>query len=207
MNLFLKVNIRLLMLLTLILSGCSSMPSKQNKVVFKQAPQLRANQLAQLQQWKVIGKIAFFESKNRNSASLNWQVDENNKTQRLNLTTYLGINLLQLDSIDDIHTIQVDGKSYQGNDLEALILSLTGLTLPTQALTYWLKGLPYHKTDDIIYQDETQLPQTLTSYYNNEQWQVSYGNYQQIDNYSLATKFSIKKDNLFLAESFEFQKK
>ncbi|MFT5002617.1 MAG: outer membrane lipoprotein LolB, partial [Flavobacteriales bacterium] len=32
----------------------------------------------------------------------------------------------------------------------------------------------------------------------NELWQVSYANYQQIDDYSLATKFSIRKDDLLI---------
>ena len=143
-------------------------------------------------------KIAFIEKKSRSSATLSWQVDENKSTQKLNLTTYLGINVLQLDSNANSHKIQVDGKTYQGHNLEVLIHSITGLTLPTQALTFWLKGIPYQEDDSIHYQKTTQLPLTLSSYYNNELWQVSYANYQQIDSYSLATKFSIKKDDLLI---------
>lgn len=187
-----------LALCTLVLSGCSTLPNKETQVLIKQTSQQRINELQQLQQWKIKGKIAFIDKKSRSSATLSWQVDENENTQQLNLTTYLGINVLQLDSNANSHKIQVDGKTYQGRDLEALIHSITGLTLPTQALTFWLKGIAYQEDDSIHYQKETQLPLTLSSYYNNELWQVSYANYQQIDGYNLATKFSIKKDDLLI---------
>jgi len=198
MNHFIKAPLALLSLCILLLSGCSSTATKEPQALIKQKPQQRIAQLAQLHQWKVQGKIAFFEKGDRNSATLTWQVDEKSKTQQLNLSSYLGINVLQLDSSDNNHKIQVDGNTYQGHDLEALIHSLTGFTLPTQALSFWLKGLPYQDSDSITYQDETQLPQSLTSHYNNQLWQVNYGKYRQIDGYSLPTKFSIKKEDLLI---------
>jgi len=198
MNHLIKTAIPLLCLITVLLSGCSSTTNKKTQVLIKQKPQQRIAQLTQLQKWKVQGKIAFFEAGSRNSATLTWHVDENIKTQQLNLTSYLGINVLQLNSNDNNHIIQIDGETYQGHDLETLINSLTGFTLPTQALTFWLKGMPYQKSDSIIYQKDTQLPISLTSHYNDQLWQVNYGNYQQIDDYSLATKFSIKKEDLLI---------
>jgi len=164
----------------------------------KHTAQQRIAKLEQLNQWKIKGKIAFFEKDARNSFTLNWQVDEIKESQQLKLTHYLGINVLQLDSMANNHKIQVDGKTYRGKNLERLIYSITGLTLPTQALTFWLKGMPFQENDSINYQQTTQLPQTLSSYYNNELWQVSYDNYQQIDDYNLATKFSIKNDDLLI---------
>ena len=203
MSLFFRANFHqpsllIFALFTLVLSGCTTIPNKESQVLIKQPPQQRINQLQQLQQWKIKGKIAFIEKKSRNSATLSWQVDENLNTQLLNLTSYLGINVLQLDSSDNNHKIQVDGKTYRGRDLETLIHSITGLTLPTEALTFWLKGIPYQENDKINYQETTRLPLNLSSYYNNELWQVSYANYQQINGYSLATKFSIRKDDLLI---------
>jgi outer membrane lipoprotein LolB len=197
MNYFFKT-LLLLFLCTALLSGCSSTPHNGGKALIKQEPEQRVAQIAQLQQWKVQGKIAFFKGKERDSATLTWQVNDNTKTQQLNLTSYLGISVLQLESNNNIHQVQVDGETYQGSDLEALIHSLTGFTLPAKALSFWLKGVPYQDSDAIIYQEKTRLPMSLTSYYNNQMWQVKYSSYQQIDNYSLATKFSIKKDDLLI---------
>jgi len=188
----------ILALFALILSGCSTLANKESNQLIEQTPEQRISSLQQLQHWKITGKIGYIEKKTRNSATLNWQVNEKNKTQQLNLTTFLGISVLKLDSSANIHKVQVDGKTYYGKNLEVLILSITGLTLPTHALKFWLKGIPYQESDKISYQKTTQLPQTLTSYYNNERWQVNYANYQQIDGYSLATKFSIRKDDLLI---------
>jgi outer membrane lipoprotein LolB len=182
----------------LMLTSCSNSSNNYSQVHIQQTPQQRASDLAYLQQWHIKGKIAFLEVNNRNSFSLVWRVDEKKQTQHLNLTSYLGINALELESTKDNHKIKIEGKTYQGSDLEALITSLTGLTLPAKALTYWLKGLPYNEQDKLVYQASTQLPKELTSYYNKEFWQVSYSGYKQISNYSLATKISIKKDDLLI---------
>ncbi len=182
----------------LLLSGCSNTLSPNSQILIQQSVEQRAADLAHLQQWRVKGKIAFIEEKNRNSFSLTWRVNEEMSTQYLNLTSYLGINVLQLDSSKSNHKIQLDGKTYQGTDLENLITSLTGLNLPTKALTYWLKGLPYDAKDKITYQASSQLPLSLSSYYNNEFWQVSFSGYKQISNYSLATKISIQKADLLI---------
>ncbi len=197
MHQILKVSI-ILYLPILLLTGCSNSPKNYSQELIQQSPQQRASTLASLQQWQLKGKIAFIEPNNRNSFSLVWRVDEEKQTQHLNLTSYLGINALTLKSTKNNHKIQIEGKTYQGSDLQALISSLTGLTLPAKALTYWLKGLPYHEQDKLVYQASTRLPTTLKSYYNKEFWQVSYGGYKQISNYSLATKISIKKENLLI---------
>jgi len=195
---FYSTNLFILAVCLMALSGCSTTSHKDVQPLLKQTPQQRITQLQQLHQWKIKGKIAFFEKDTRNSFTLLWQVDENKESQQLKLNHYLGMNVLQLDSMANNHKIQVDGKTYHGHNLERLIFSLTGLTLPTQALTFWLKGMPFQETDSISYQKTTQLPQTLSSHYNNELWQVSYANYQQVDEYNLATKFSIKNDDLLI---------
>ena len=188
----------MLMVCFMALSGCSTTSPKAIQPLLKQTPQQRIIKLQQLHQWNIKGKIAFLEKETRNSATIIWQVDESQQSQQLNLTSYLGINVLQLDSMGNNHKIQVDGKTYHGRNLEELVYSITGLTLPTQALTFWLKGMPFQENDNISYQKTTQLPQTLSSHYNNELWQVSYANYQHVDGYDLATKFSIKNDDLLI---------
>jgi outer membrane lipoprotein LolB len=94
-----------------------------------------------------------------------------------------------------MHIVEVDGERYQNNDLNKILSSLTGFTLPTQAMTFWLKGLPYLETDILNYNDVTDLPDTLMSYYDEKKWQIKYSSYRQIAQYQLATKFTIKQDD------------
>ncbi|MFT5756434.1 MAG: outer membrane lipoprotein LolB [Alteromonadaceae bacterium] len=173
------------------LSGCST-----TSTISEQSPQRiqsieqRNQQLLSLNSWKIKGKIAFLQAKKRQSASINWQVNADN--QKLNLSTFLGISVLKLTSNNGLHTIEVNGEKYKSTDLEALIYSLTQLTLPTHALSYWLKGLSYQATDNIIYHPETNLPKILNSQYDNRLWQINYGKYVNIDKRSVHTKLPTK---------------
>lgn len=187
-----------------ILSGCATKPTNEPPIIQVQhnAAQ-RAELLTQIKQWSLRGKIAFIEQRKdqtskRESANIAWQVNENNQTQALNLTSYLGINVLHLSSEKNNHLIKVNGKEYKGNNLAYLVYSLTGLTLPTKALNHWLKGLPYQPSDQIELSPTNQLPINLTSHFDNVQWQIGYGKYQLFDGVQMATNFTIKKDDLLI---------
>lgn len=196
--------LHLLLMISIILSGCANKPinsSTENIQILTSAE--RAEKLSKKTSWKLRGKIAFIqkvtnENDRRESASITWKVNEEKQTQELNLTSYLGINVLHLKSNPSQHVIEVDGKTYQGKNLPPLIYSLTGLTLPAEALTYWLKGLPYNTTDKIEYHNKTQLPISLSSYYNNALWQINYSQYQTFDGIKLAKKFTMTKDGLLI---------
>jgi outer membrane lipoprotein LolB len=194
-----RIYILIAILSTLYLSGCVSKTAinlpQLNELLNKEQ---RINQLEKLSQWKITGKIAFIQGKKRESASLHWQINEKKKSQTLNLTTFLGINVLSLTSLNNVHQVKVDGEKHNSKNLEQLIYSLTGLTLPTKAMNLWLKGLAYSENDSIIYHPQTHLPQQLISRYNQKTWQVSYTKYRQFGLYQLPTKLTIKQDNLVI---------
>ena len=194
---------------SILLSGCATKPnisSKDGTQIF--TTEQRIQELQKNKSWQLKGKIAFIQKINaksgantkgkRESASISWHVDEIQQTQSLNLTSYLGINVLKLESKHNQHTINVDGKEYQSANLAQLIYSLTGLTLPTKALVFWLKSLPYGDNDILEIDENTNLPTSISSFYNNTLWQVSYSQYQAFDGINMATKLTIKKDDLLI---------
>jgi outer membrane lipoprotein LolB len=186
----------LLCFFLMLLTGCSSLVNDHQKITQHQNITDRTHKLKALSDWKIKGKIGIISPKERHSATLNWHYQGDKKRQSLNLTTVLGIQVFTLESINGMHIINVDGERYQSPDLNSLLSSLTGFTLPTQAMSFWLKGLPYLDSDKMTFNDTTQLPKTLTSFHDNKQWQLKYGGYQQIGQYQLATKFTIKQKNL-----------
>lgn len=194
----------LFLIVSMLISGCASnvnLSSKNTPQALTSAQ--RTEQLLKNRKWQLQGKIAYIEKitnqkDNRESAAIYWYVNEDKQTQTLNLTSYLGINVLQLESHKNQHEIKVDGKTYHGTNLSQLIYSLTGLILPTKALLFWLKGLPYEKRDVLNIDTKTQLPVSLLSYYNNSLWQINYSEYRIFDNIEMATKFTIKKDDLLI---------
>lgn len=182
-----------------VISGCtttSTMPPSQQALT--QTISERTRELLRLNNWTVIGKIAFIQNDKRESASINWQNQGDKNQQRLDLTTFLGINILHLDSKGSTHHIKVDGKEYSSDDLDGLIYQLTGLTLPTEALIYWLKGIPYLTGDQLSYDPVTKLPRNLTSYYDDHLWQIQYDSYQLYGSKRLARKITIKQSELII---------
>jgi len=160
-----------------ILMGCSTTTPKSDiKEGYTSNVIEREKNLALLTSWQVKGKMAFINSEERKSASLYWNKAE--KNQQLNLTTYLGINVLKLTSSDELHVIEVDGKSYEGSDLDELIHSLVNIRFPAEALSYWIKAIPYSNNDKLTFNPQTQLPLTLTSQYNGYHWDIKYSSYQ-----------------------------
>lgn len=180
-----------------LLYGCasknSSIPDNQLQFASNTA---YFEKVSQIKQWKIHGKIAFLQKDKRESANLFWQVNQNTPTQTLKLTTYLGINVLSLTSKEDLHTVEVDGESYQSKDLEQLVYSLTKLTLPTQAFQYWFKGLPFLESDKVTYHQDSNLPTKLSSHYNNVAWQITYSNYRPVNDTLLPHSLSIKQKGL-----------
>jgi len=192
------IRFSLLLLTVTLINGCSTQPLHSTKLEEHQTIKQRNQQLSQINDWQFKGKIAFIQSNKRESASIRWQYKQSNNSQKIDLTSYLGINILHVESNKNIHTIKVNGESYQSRDLDQVIYSLTGLTLPIDALTYWLRGLTYHTKDSISYDVDSKLPFRLTSEYNNEYWQITYANYQQVNDVQLATRFTIKKNGLLI---------
>jgi len=194
-----KLSLSLITLLSftlMFLSGCSSLvKNNHQKITEHQNIIERTKKLSTLSDWKINGKMGIISPKERHSLTINWYFQGTKKRQALNLTNVLGMQMFNLESVNGMHVVEVDGERYQSPDLNELLSSLTGLTLPTQAMTFWLKGLPYLANDEIIYHQETQLPQSLTSYYDERKWAVKYGSYQQVGQFQLATKFSIKQEN------------
>jgi len=191
-------------LISIILSGCATKPThNQSTLIIHQNAVQRAAQLTKINQWHLRGKIAFIEQikdqkSKRESVTITWKVNDSNQSQELNLTSFLGINVLHLASKDNNHLIKVNGKEYRANDLTQLVYFLTGLTLPTKALTFWLKGLPYQSSDQVMISLKTQLPVSLNSSFKDVQWQVDYSKYKVFDGVKMATQFTIKKAGLLI---------
>jgi len=180
-----------------LLSGCTSMHTVNDiDENYSSNIKIRQASLAQINNWQVKGKIAFIKTsennKDRQSASIFWK--KNKKNQKLNLTTYLGINVLNLTSINNTHRIEIGGESYQSNNLNQLIQSLTNITFPAEALSYWIKAIPFNKQDNFTFDPVSNLPSTSTSNYNQRDWLIQYLSYQTLkqDNSIIALPNKIK---------------
>lgn len=179
-------------LLITLMFGCATPPIKPVKIPVP--AELREQQLKQLTSWKIKGKIAFITESERESANLYWQKAPEN--QRFNVTSTLGISVFSIQSTEEEHTILIDGKKYQGRDLDHLLAQVTGYQLPISALEMWLKGTRYQPQDQFTYDEQTKLPSELATDYLGHKWNVTYKNYGLQNNYALAHRLRIERDGL-----------
>ena len=58
--------------------------------------------------WKFKGKLAFISPEERQSANVLWQVKDH-EVEKLSLSTFLGINILEIEQSNNTYVIQADG--------------------------------------------------------------------------------------------------
>ncbi|MBB6544137.1 lipoprotein insertase outer membrane protein LolB [Thalassotalea piscium] len=196
-NINLRVKSTILLLLLLLVVSCSTKPTFDHQSLpTNYSPENRLLFLTAIKNWQISGKIAFIEGKEKKSATLFWQNNPKSQSEQLNLTTYLGINVLDVSFNGDIYTIRVEDKIYRHSDIDYILQSLSGYYLPSQALKQWIKALPFNSDDDIVYHKDTQLPVSINSYYDNKVWKILYSEYTRVNGIPLPKRLTIKQNNL-----------
>ncbi|XQW86147.1 lipoprotein insertase outer membrane protein LolB [Thalassotalea piscium] len=186
-----------MIIMVLLISSCSSTPDNNNASLgTNYTLKNRTSFLTTINNWQVKGKIAFIEGKEKKSASLFWQNHPRNQSEQLKLTTYLGINVLDVNLNNGIYTVNVDKKTYKDTDIDYILYSLSGFHLPSKALKSWIKAIPFTKDDKIQYDSETQLPVSITSHYANTTWKIRYNEYDNVNTVPLPKRLTIKQNNL-----------
>jgi len=180
----------------LLVTGCTTLPN-ETIVTTNIDQQKRMAQLAQIKQWQAQGKIAFIQPDKRQSANLRWDFDNIDRINEIDLTTFLGINILKISHQNDTYEVEFDNNKYQSKDLDNLIYDLTGLVIPTNALPHWMQATTYLKSDTVK-SGTNGLPGSISSHYQNEIWQIKYNNYRLINGLAMPHSITIKKNGITL---------
>ncbi|WP_082664356.1 lipoprotein insertase outer membrane protein LolB [Pseudoalteromonas sp. 10-33] len=177
----------ILIITFLFLGGCAQQLSDKTVVYDNWKGQL-TNQKT----WRVQGKLAFISPDERQSANLNWQQQEN--SNNLVLTSFIGTRILQLKQSRDIAELEFDDKVYVDSNASALLKRLTGFALPVNNASDWLKGtIDSHtlKVDEL-----GRAKQVLWIDNEGKQWQINYTNYIQSAGFWLPTNLTLKHQKI-----------
>ncbi|TKB45942.1 lipoprotein insertase outer membrane protein LolB [Thalassotalea mangrovi] len=180
-------------LLSTTLSACalfSPAPEPQSVA----AQQLRQQQMQEIDAWRVKGKVAFIRDGERSSANIFWQHAPQDVT--LNLTTFMGVNVLNLASTSNGYQLQVDGKTYTGTELQPLLSGVAGVELPVDDLTYWIKGSKAKSQDALFFNAETGLPARIQALRGNRMWQIDYQDFSRVEAHYMPAKLTLKHGQL-----------
>ena len=183
-------------LILILITGCTTVPN--NTPVTNQVDQAsRSELLKQHTQWQVNGRIAFIQPDKRQSANLIWHYNAHQQINKIDLSTFLGINILKVDHANGLYQVEFDDESYQSKTLDELIYNLTGLIIPTHALSYWMQAIPY-LDQDVIVNNANNLPQSITSNYQNTSWKITYKNYRLVQGIAMPHSIAIKHKDISL---------
>ena len=146
--------------------------------------------LAALQHWSAKGKLALRSSNASESTNLSWRQDK--QQTQVELRGPLGVGAttihsdgLQLDIYQDAQHRVVDISS------PGAMLQNTGWDLPLGALPYWLKGMPSpdYSVEFLELDPATELLRKLQQ----DDWEVSYGEYKRFQQFTLPTRLDIRR--------------
>ncbi|WP_180958318.1 lipoprotein insertase outer membrane protein LolB [Vibrio sp. vnigr-6D03] len=172
----------------LLLSACTTLPEAPNQPVDWVSHQ---KQLESLQEYALTGKMAYISESKRQSLSFYWKKTHN--SEELRLTTLLGQTALLLNIDENGATVVThEGDTYQHVSGNILIKRLTGLSIPIDQLSEWIKGLPI---DADYYQlNEENTLSDLTKQIDGQAWELNFNKYTQQNEFVLPSSLTLVQD-------------
>lgn len=184
----------LLITTAVLLPACKSINPRQ---LASLTPKEKQEYIETLEDWSFTGKIAIIPLDNtagkKQSATIHWQ--QNKTAFDVDINTFLGINILNLEQIDNHATLSFDGNTYKGTSAEALINTHARLSLPLTYLPTWLKGIARNTPFIQLEKNTTGRVQSLTFYdHFNQPWQLAITQYAVTQGLLMPRKFIIQNN-------------
>ncbi len=179
-----------IMVLTILLSGCTTVKKPQVAVKVYQDEILRQKALETLTSWRINGKLVFKSPQKKFSASLYWQ--QKARYSDIRLTAFLGTSIMKMQSFADHSTLEADGKVYHSNSPEQLLYQTTGITLPVNELPDWMKGASKdYQQHQLEFDALHRIKRIKLRDSSNQMWQIDYLEYTHVEQYQLPKKIRL----------------
>ena len=171
------IRISLVAAIILLSTACSMQPQTVSPSASpSDSWQQHQQRIAQLQDWKLSGKLGFRAPQQGGSAALKWTQEKDN--YQLFLSGPFGVGNAKIFGDDETAEMLYKDTVYR-QPPQQLAMQLTGLPLPVDALSWWARGLP----------SPTQPAATglttgaggLAVGFDQAGWQLSFSRYRQTD--------------------------
>jgi outer membrane lipoprotein LolB len=164
------------LLTVLLVAGCATTPVPRS-----------SQSAAAITAWQLNGRVSLTRGEEGWHAGLYWQ--EQADTFYLKVSGPLGQGGFQLNGdARGIVLVDADGQTFVAQDVDALLVQVTGWQLPVRGLRYWIRGLPEPAAGKAqVTRDEAgQLLRLEQS-----GWTVNYQRYQLVDDVLLPAKLQL----------------
>jgi len=177
-------------LVTSLLLGCVQIPPPRKLpwLIHKQ-------QLEDLSDWALTGKLAIITPTERHSLNIYWQQEGDNF--HIRLSTFLGSTVLDVHkNAVTTEIIDSNGDHFVGPDSEMLIEKLSGWVIPIELLQQWIKGSPSNASYQL--NENNQVVSLSATDKKNASWSIDYSDYKATQGINLPHKLQLKRPDLRL---------
>jgi outer membrane lipoprotein LolB len=116
-------------LLSMVITGCAVSPPESGGIVDPEA------------NWRLLARVGIRHGDAAESFSLTWQQRREAADIRLNGT--LGVSVANIRVTPGIASIEIPGRgSFQADNASQLLYEHTGVLMPLELLTFWVRGNP-----------------------------------------------------------------
>lgn len=181
---------RLLLLVAVGLSGCATVPepAEDPQAVWK----AQQERLAQIRQWRALGRLAIKSSGDSWSARLRWnQVGD---TYRIWLSSPLGQGLVELEGEPGhVRMRTAENETFTARRPEELMHRQVGWEVPLEGLRYWILGRnePGAPVRSLELDQAGRLARL-----DQAGWRISYLRYGDFDGLQLPTRLELSNQRL-----------
>ena len=188
------LNVLRLALLAVCLSACQQLAQKPS---FSSQPSSLSQQHQQaiqvLNNFAIEGRMAVQYNGRGYSGQMRWQRQSEN--QQISLMTPLGNTLADItEDKQGVTLITSDGKAYREHDASMLTERIIGWPIPISDLHDWVLGRPSEGNVENAQWDEQGRLQTFQQ----GDWKVEYAAYQDVEQYSLPTKVTLRHEKIYM---------
>lgn len=158
--------------------------------------------------WTLQGRLNIRQSNNSDTVSINWQQME--QDFEINLSGALGIGATTINGNQNFIRLQQGNENpIEAASMNELSLNYLGYEFPTEALQYWVRGIPSPSSSSVLEFNETQLLASLRQKdAQGNDWQLDYDRYQESAGLSLPGRIRMSHPDYqltFIIQSWQLQ--
>ena len=179
-----------LLLLLLVLNACTGVVVKEPDPAAKEAYQNRAEILAGIPSWSLVGRISLDDGEQGGSGKLQWLVEPGNSELDFHGAMGRGAWHLQFGPEGAVLR-EANGDEQTAPGVSALIQDRMGWSIPVDALQWWVRGLTAPGSIENEKFDHDGLLVSLDQF----GWNVEFSRYQSTGGMELPAKLNARREN------------
>jgi outer membrane lipoprotein LolB len=174
----------------LVLEACSSTGLKVSDADSDISYQDRAEKLALIRDWSLVGRISLADGKDGGSGRLQWVARDGLTELDFHGAMGRGAWNLQIEPTRAVLR-EANGSVQSAVAVDDLIQQRMGWPIPVDALQWWVRGLAAPGEIDELLLDSTGVPVKLAQF----GWNVDFKRFDSDSGLSLPTRLDARRDN------------